>query len=89
MALIIRFADEKSEIREEFLRFLHCKAGTTDEAISNEILHGVRELALDMENYRGQGYDGSGNMAGKHIGAAKRIRLIPERKFIPIVPATV
>ena len=34
----------------------------------------VRDLGLDVENCRGQGYDGSGNMAGKHIGAAKFVQ---------------
>lgn len=74
MVLVVRFVDSQREIREEFLRFLHCDAGTSGQAISNQILSLVRDLGLDMENCRGQGYDGSGNMAGKHIGAAKLVQ---------------
>lgn len=60
MVFVIRFVDSQREIREEFLRFLHCDAGTSGQAISNLILSLVRDLGLDMENCRGQGYDGSG-----------------------------
>ncbi len=72
MVLAFRFVDSKREIREEFLPFLHCNAGTSGLAISDQILSAVRDL--DMENCRGQGYDGIGNIAGKHIGAAKRVQ---------------
>ena len=80
MVLVIRFVDSRREIWEEFLRCLHCDAGTSGEAISNQILSLVcyamtsRYLGLHMENCRGQGYDGSGKMAGKHIGAAKLVQ---------------
>ena len=74
MVLVIRFVDEEHRIREEFLKFIHCNAGTTGEALADEILSHVRDLGLDMDNCRGQGYDGSGNMAGKKKGTARRIR---------------
>lgn len=65
MVLVIRFVDEDRRIREEFLKFIHCDAGTSGEVLADEILSHVRDLGLDMDNCRGQGYDGSGNMAGK------------------------
>eukprot|EP00112_Aurelia_sp_Birch-Aquarium-sp1_P013364 Seg2834.3 transcript_id=Seg2834.3/GoldUCD/mRNA.D3Y31 product="52 kDa repressor of the inhibitor of the protein kinase" protein_id=Seg2834.3/GoldUCD/D3Y31 len=74
MVLVVRFVDEEHRIREEFLKFIHCDAGTSGEALANEILSHVRDLGLDMDNCRGQGYDGSGNIAGKNKGTARRIR---------------
>eukprot|EP00112_Aurelia_sp_Birch-Aquarium-sp1_P020814 Seg5447.2 transcript_id=Seg5447.2/GoldUCD/mRNA.D3Y31 product="52 kDa repressor of the inhibitor of the protein kinase" protein_id=Seg5447.2/GoldUCD/D3Y31 len=37
IALIIRFVDRQHMIREEFLRFIHCEAGTSGKAISGQI----------------------------------------------------
>ena len=60
MAFIVRFVDEKSEVRKAFLGFSNLKDK-------------VAELGLEMQNCRGQGYDGAGNMADKCIGAATLI----------------
>ena len=46
MALIIRFVDKQHMIREEFLRFIHCEAGTSGEAIAAQAKEEVRNLGL-------------------------------------------
>ncbi len=74
MSFIIRFVDGNDEIREEFLEFVHCPKGIKGEQICELIKETVRKLGLDMRDCRGQGYDGAGSMAGKHIGAASLIK---------------
>ena len=55
MTLIIRFVDRNNVIPEEFLQFIYLDSG-------------LRDCGNDMNNCRGQGYDGGGNMAGVHNG---------------------
>ena len=74
MANVIRFIDRKSQIREEFLGYSPCDQGLSGKNISKQIVQSVLDLELDMNNCRGQGYDGAGNMAGKCSGAAVRIQ---------------
>ena len=74
MAIVIRFVDSTSRIRESFLGFYQCNEGLSGKAVSAKILETVKELGLDMNNCRGQGYDGAGNMAGKCTGAATLIQ---------------
>ena len=46
LSLVIRFVDQKSIIREEFLGFLHCcKEGTSGEALANLITDQLKELS--------------------------------------------
>ena len=83
MVLVILFVDKNCQIREEFVNFIHCEAGTSGLAISNQILDHVRQLGLDMRFCRGQGYDGAGNMSGKYVGTAKRIQdVYPKSVYI-------
>ena len=74
MPLVLRFIDTNADIREDFIKFILCENGVSGKAIANSIITEIRELGLDMENCRGQRYDGAGNMAGKYQGAAARIR---------------
>ena len=73
LALVIRFVDGKLQIREEFIKFVHCNTGLSGEALSKLLLHEIEELGLSMEKCRGQAYDGAGAMAGCQSGAATRI----------------
>ena len=36
LSLVIRFVDENYNIREEFLRFIHCSEGLSGQALFNE-----------------------------------------------------
>ena len=74
MTLVLQFVDKNGSIREEFIKFILCDEGVSWAAISKLITTEIRSLGLDMQNCRGQGYDGSGNMAGKYQGMAARIQ---------------
>ena len=74
MPLVLRFVDKNGNIREEFNKFILCDEDVSGAAISKSITTEIRSLGLDMQNYRGQGYDGAGNMAGKYQGTAARIQ---------------
>ena len=74
LALVIRFVDESSLIRESFLGFFPCNEGLSGKAIAEKIVTAVNDLGLDMTFCRGQGYDGAGNMAGKCNGASTIIK---------------
>lgn len=73
MALVIRFVDQNSEIREEFMEFLACDS-TGAEYLVDKISKAVESLSLDMRYLSGQAYDSAGNMAGANSGVSTRIR---------------
>lgn len=74
MSVVVRFVDKESNIREEFLGFTQCSEGLSGEAIAKTIKQALDDFGLDIENCRGQGYDGAGSMAGKCSGAAVNIQ---------------
>ena len=65
MSLVIWFVDKSCQIREEFVQFLECESGTSGQELYLKIVNVLRNLGLETGNLRGQGYDRSGNMAGK------------------------
>ena len=73
MSLCLRYVDEDFHIREDFIRFLHCEHGLSGEGLTKLLLDGISDLGLNIDNVRGQGYDGAGNVAGKEKGVAARI----------------
>ena len=75
LSLVLRFVDQASYIREEFLGFLQCLNGTSGDAIAKLILEKLDVLSIELKNCRGQGYDGAGNMSGEYNGCAARIRV--------------
>ena len=62
--LEIRFVDGSGEIREEFLGFLHCDFGLSGKALAETVLNGIKNFTLDIQNCRGQGYDGASSVSG-------------------------
>ena len=64
----MRSVDSNNEIREEFLKFIHCDEGVTGRDLFEAVTKTLSEFGLDLINCRGQGYDGAGGMAGKVIG---------------------
>ena len=65
--MVIRFVDSTKTIREEFVGFYVCEIGTAGTAIKKLIVLIVKaiiDLGLNMDDCRGQCYDGAGNMAG-------------------------
>ena len=71
---VIRYVDHDGSIKEDFLKFIYLETGTAGSTIAERIKKELQELGLDMNNCRGQGYDGTGNMAGRYNGAAALIR---------------
>ena len=65
LSLVLRFVDVACSVREQFISFMLCGLSTTGVAVANTITSVLQKLGLDVRYLRGQGYDGSGNMAGK------------------------
>ena len=74
LPVVLRYVDENGTVQERNRKFLHCETGLSGQALSTLIMEGIRNLGLDMECCRGQGYDGAGNMSGKYQGAASLIQ---------------
>ena len=73
---------QKKEIREDFLGFVHCTKGLTREGLSSVLLEAIKELSLDIQDCRGQGYDGAGSVAGCDKGLSARIlRINPKALY--------
>ena len=79
MSLVLRFVDKDGEIREEFLVFLHCELGLTGIALAETILTEIGNLTLDINNCRGQGYDGAASVSGQINGLSAHILRINEK----------
>ena len=73
LSIVLRFVDDKMDVREEFMGFVECKTGVTGEALAGTILDILDEWKLDKQNLCGQAYDGAGSMAGATKGVAARI----------------
>jgi hypothetical protein len=64
MAIILRFVDEDGFIQESFFDLVHVK-DTSLLILKNRISYVLSRYRLDIQNIRGQGYDGSSNMRGE------------------------
>ncbi|GJX34344.1 zinc finger MYM-type protein 1-like protein [Tanacetum coccineum] len=67
MAIVVRFVDRNGYIKERFLDLVHVK-DTNALTLKNEILSSLSHLKLDVQDIRGQGYDGASNMRGEWNG---------------------
>lgn len=83
MALILRFVDSENNIREDFIRFVHCQEGLSGLDLFNVITKCIKEkLNLDILNCRGQGYDGAGSVSGHINGlSAHVLRVNPKALY--------
>ncbi|XP_057316227.1 52 kDa repressor of the inhibitor of the protein kinase-like [Hydractinia symbiolongicarpus] len=73
-SLCIRFVDQNCDVREEFLRLVHCGEGLSGDGLCKIVLKCLAEdLQLNIMDCRGQGYDGAGSVAGFRNGLAARI----------------
>ncbi|XP_047061542.1 zinc finger MYM-type protein 1-like [Lolium rigidum] len=67
MALVLRFVDKDGILQERFFDLIHVtstKAATLKEVLSSVL----SKNAFDVQNLRGQGYDGASNMRGEFNG---------------------
>nr|KYP64740.1 Zinc finger MYM-type protein 1 [Cajanus cajan] len=67
MAIVIRFVDKNGFVKERFLDLVHVK-DTTSSTLKQEICLVLSNHNLNIENIRGQGYDGASNMRGEWNG---------------------
>jgi hypothetical protein len=64
MAIVLRFVDKDGFIQERFFDIVHVK-DTSALTLKNEISDVLSRHCLDIQNIRGQGYDGASNMRGE------------------------
>ena len=67
MAIVLRYFDDKGFIRERFFDLVHVK-DTSAVTLKKEICSVLSRHCLDVQNIRGQGYDGASNMRGEWNG---------------------
>jgi hypothetical protein len=79
LSIVLRYVDKQCQIREKFLGFVPCKKGVSGEALATTIKAFLRDLNLRIDDCRGQGYDGAGNLAGRLSGVAARIQETNEK----------
>ena len=72
LAICIRFVDVHSDIMEE-LTFQQLEL-ITGKHIAEAIIEYLQENGLQVENIRGQGYDGASNMSSSRSGVQARIQ---------------
>ena len=67
MAIVIRFVDKDGFVRERFFGVVHVP-DTTALTLKDEIYSILWHHNLDIQDIRGQGYDGASNMRGEWNG---------------------
>ena len=67
MAIVLRFVDVHGFLRERFFEIVHV-TDTTAFTLKKEISDVLARYNLNIENMRGQGYDGASNMRGAWNG---------------------
>ena len=75
LSLVLRYV-HNNVIFEDFISFLHLKDGLKGEHLTNTIVSCIERLGLNIQNLKGQGYDGAGSVAGIRNGCAARITQI-------------
>jgi hypothetical protein len=83
MPLILRCVDISTntiKIDEHFIEFIKVD-DTTGKGLFNEIINVIKNLELNINDIRGQGYDNESNMKGKERGVQKRLLDINSKAF--------
>ena len=73
MSMVLRFVDDNFNVREDFIKYIHCKEGLSGQNLASVILKGLEELTLNVSDCRGQGYDGAGAVSGHINGCSAHI----------------
>jgi len=83
MSLIIRYVDSTSghvRIEESFIGFLDVN-DMTGQGLFYVLEKELKNLDLDIDDVRGQGYDNGSNMKGKHQGVQRKLLDVNPRAF--------
>jgi hypothetical protein len=83
LTIVMRFANDDGEVVERFLKFVPIDRHT-GESLRDHILQTLKDLNIDIQNYRGQSYDNAANMSGKYSGLQSRIK--EENRLADYVP---
>ncbi|XP_073041798.1 uncharacterized protein [Primulina eburnea] len=67
LSIVLRFVDKDGCIQERFFGLVHV-SDTTALTLKNAIYSSLAHYNLDVQNIRGQGYDGASNMRGEFNG---------------------
>ena len=67
MVVVLRYVDINGFVRERFFGIVHI-VDTTAVTLKKEIYYLFSNYCLDIQNIRGQGYDGESNMRGEWNG---------------------
>ena len=73
MSLVLCFVDDNQNIRNDFVRLLHCKWRLSGADLVSVILNALTDFSLNISDCRGQWYDGPGAVAGHTRGLSARI----------------
>ena len=73
LAISIRYVDKNCTTQESFLGFSECLLGVTGEALADSIISNLQTWNFELDDLRGQAYDGAGAMSGSNKGAAARL----------------
>lgn len=73
MAVVVRFVDKKGFIQERFLDLVHVH-DTSSATLHKELCSVLSYHNLDVQNIRGQGYDGASNMRGEWNGLQAKFK---------------
>ena len=77
----LRYVNDDGDICEDFLKFIHCKSGLTGKDLYNEVTEALTNFGLDLQNCRGQGYDGAGAVSG-HVNGLSALILRENSKAL-------
>lgn len=72
VVLVLRHVDTELNVHEDFIG-LHMVPGIEANTITNVIKDTLLRMKLNIQNCRGQCYDGAANMSGSKTGVAKNI----------------
>ncbi|TYI61681.1 hypothetical protein E1A91_D10G190600v1 [Gossypium mustelinum] len=64
MTIILKFADKQRQVKEQFFDIVHVKY-TASLTLKNVIFNVLLQHSFDIQNFRGQGYDGASNIRGE------------------------
>lgn len=71
LALCALFIDNKNDVRENFIAFIHLPR-ITGEVIAGTIVSTLQGLGLEIENVGGQWYDGAATMSSGNVGVQRQ-----------------
>ena len=73
VSVAVRYVDKQSEVREVFVDLVSVER-ITGQALANALIDRLTSWGLQLENLRGQAYDGATNMSGSKNGCQAKIR---------------